>query len=101
MKDPVEVHRHRMYVECSCGCCFLEVGYWEDEGYVFLSHNESTFQSLQDSWLERARRAAKMIWAALRGKEYCHYELTLRSKAKIEEFKAFVAAIDTEKMAYE
>ena len=101
MENPVNVNRHEMFLECDCGCSFLKIDYWEDDGNVIISHNVPSWYALQTNTWDRFKKAVEIIWYIIRGKEYRFYEICLNTKSKIKEFKEFVKNIDESKLIYD
>ena len=96
--------KNKLLVPCECAgtCSSLVIEYWDDlhpeERAVSISHLSSSWNSLQGNSWNKFTKTMKMILLLLRGKEYYFYEIYIEDKAKMEEFKAFVANIDTSGM---
>jgi hypothetical protein len=101
MKNPVNENFEETTLSCSCKCGSLDVEYWKDEDGIILSYNIPAFYAFQETFWNRFKTNAGLIWSILVGKRYRLYELALDTKSEVEKFKAFVAEIDTSKLPYE
>ena len=68
----------KILVECNnCGCG--AVGFYIDNefGEILLSYYAHSFYEKQSLLKTRIKRALKMIWCAITGKEYLFFEICL------------------------
>lgn len=91
--------QHKFYMECDDQCGALVFGYWEwdtEDKELYISYLTPNFYSQQRNWPDSFKRAVKLAWSILTGKEFRLYELIISDK-QLEEFKKFVSSINFEK----
>lgn len=77
-----------MDLECQCGCGELRFSQYKNENSVSISYHIPTWYANEFSgW----KKAWKIIWNVLRGKQYYLYEILIDDNKKLKEFKEFVA----------
>lgn len=75
----------KTYLPCDCGCSIIEIVDWKDMDESFLVIYVSAFGEKQSPIKHNIKERLKMIWAAIRGKNYRLYDLTI-SKKQFREF---------------
>lgn len=78
----------KFLLECDCGCGFIQSTHYKDDDNLYLSYYALGFYVHQPNWKERM----KMLWAVIRNKEYCLYDIVIPAD-KMDEFKNYVANI--------
>ena len=85
-KEKEEIISKFVY-ECSCGCSELQFSQWKDDGMSFIS---LVIPARQADGYTGFRNTLKIIWALLRGKEYCFYDIVIEDNDSLNKFKEFV-----------
>jgi hypothetical protein len=81
-------------ISCDCAgtCGILAIGKWNDDntekGDGYLAYYEAGFYSNQKSHF---KETLKLIWAAIRGRRFCFYEVIIPND-RWQEFKEFIAS---------
>ena len=79
-------------LKCTCGCSILALSRWEEDNFppeYIISLYSITFGEKQNPIWHNIQDRLKMIWCAIRGKQFYFYDLII-SKDQLEEFKKFV-----------
>jgi hypothetical protein len=87
LKEKEELISKFVY-ECSCGCGELQFSQWKDDGLASISYVIPAWYAGSYSGF---KKAIKIIWNVLRGKQYCFYEITIQDNDNLRKFKEFVA----------
>ena len=78
----------RFEIECSCGCSELVFDQWTDDGLSFIS---LVIPAWYASGYTGFKKALKIMWSIVRGKEYSFYEIIIEDNDTLRRFKEFVA----------
>ena len=81
-------------LHCSCGCnsgVLLRAEKDEDFGSS-LSLVSDVYYTIQQTAWSKFTEKCKRIWAIIRNKEYCYFDICIDNE-DLKEFKAFVAEI--------
>jgi len=82
-------------MQCDCGNEILEFVIDREDYEGYWSLYEMSFGTYQKPFINNIKENLRLIWAIIRGKRYWFYSIII-PKEKMDEFKAFVAGIDTE-----
>ena len=84
---------NQVFLECTCGCGVLRVTQYKDDNMVYIEYLTPNFYSMQLTCFDKIKRALKMAWFIIRGKEFLLYDILIDDNNKLDEFKEFVAGI--------
>ena len=88
---------------CDCGCTIMRVSQWEsDEGFEEVSIESfiPNFYAIKENGWKRFVEILKIIWCAIRGKEYYLFSIILTTKNQISAFKKAVANLNENVIDY-
>lgn len=81
--------------DCACGCGILKVTIDKhDEDTLYFGYYTSSFYAKQRPGWNDFKDRLKMIWCAIRGKEFILYDLVLQGK-DLDRFKEFCNEVVT------
>lgn len=83
-------------VECECGTHLVQFFTFDDEDEVYIDFYTDNFSSKQHPIRNKLKTKFKMIWQALRGKEYTVEEIVITKDDAKELISALQKSIEQE-----